>query len=147
MDIRNIIRIGKVSSINHTAGRVRVVFSDKDSIVSSELPLLSFEYNMPSVGDSVLCIFLLNGISKGFCLGKYYSDQNNPGESGENIYFKDLLGEGFIRYDKTSKTLTLNAQSIAFEGNVSVLGNLNVAGNLNVDGNITYEGTITDTTP
>lgn len=140
---KNMIRIGQISSINYISGKVKVAFGDKDNIVSTELPYLSFEYNMPSVGDMVLCIFLGNGISQGFCLGKYFNTINMPGKSGSNIYYKDFFGEGFIEYDKSTKTLTLSADNISFLGNLSINGSLNVNGDVIVTGKVTASEFVT----
>lgn len=130
---KNLIRVGVVSSINYLAGCVRVSFEDREKVVSDELPLLSFEYNMPKVGESVLCLFLGNGISNGFCLGRYYSDDNLPKTS--DTYYKDL-GEAFYKYDKNTKTLTISADNIVFDGDVRISGNLNVNGNITATGSI-----------
>jgi phage baseplate assembly protein gpV len=128
--MKNLIRIGKVSSINYEGGKVRVVFPDKDNLVSSELPMLSAEYNIPEVGDAVLCIFLPNGITQGFCLGKFFSQKNIPREAGDGIYYKDFFGEAFARYDKSSKTLTLNAENIRVEGNLKIEGSITATGTI-----------------
>ena len=40
------IRLGKISSINYTAGKARVVYEDRDDSVTSELPFLALQYNM-----------------------------------------------------------------------------------------------------
>lgn len=133
---KNLIRVGIVSSVNYSSGTVRVTLPDKENIVTDELPMLSFEYNMPTVGDIVLCLFLGNGLSNGFCLGKYYSENNHPLEAGENIFYKNL-GGAFCKYNKTTKTLSISSENIVLEGN------LRINGNLKVDGNITATGTIT----
>lgn len=44
------IRLGKISSINYTAGKARVVYEDRDDSVTSELPFLALQYNIPKVG-------------------------------------------------------------------------------------------------
>jgi phage baseplate assembly protein gpV len=124
---KNLIRVGVVSSINYSSGCVRVSFEDRERVVSDELPLLSFEYNMPKVGESVLCLFLGNGMLNGFCLGKYYSDDNLPKTS--DTYYKDL-GEAFCKYDKNTKTLTISADNIVFDGNLSVSGNITATGTI-----------------
>lgn len=131
---KNLVRVGVVSSINHASGRVRVTFPDKDKIVTDELPLLAFEYNMPAVGDAVLCLFLGNGLSNGFCLGKYYSDNNQPIESGD-IFYKDL-GGAVCKYNKSTKTLTISADNIVINGDVSINGNINVNGYISATGSI-----------
>lgn len=105
--LKNLIRVGKISSINYDNGTVRVVFPDKDNIVTDELPYLSFEYYMPYIGDTVLCLFLGNGISRGFCLGKFYNNNNAPRCPGEGIYYKHFFDKGYIKYNKKEKLLTI----------------------------------------
>lgn len=75
---RNLIRVGLVNSSNPNKGTVKVLFPDKDNIVSNDLPMLSFISHMPSVGEQVLCLFLGNGLEEGFCLGSFYSQINLP---------------------------------------------------------------------
>lgn len=107
-----LVQTGKVNSINYDAGTVRVIFDDIQNSISGELPMLSGEYKMPDVGDKVLCIFLSNNPSRGFCLGKYYQSSNPSQTAGEGVFYKDLFGEGFIKYDKSTHTLTLQAPHI-----------------------------------
>jgi len=133
--MRDIIKIGSVSSINYESGTVQVVFQDKGASVSKDLPLLSFEYNMPNVGDSVICVFLPNGRGEGFCLGSYFNNNNYPIDHGE-VYRKDLMDEAYFKYDKSTHTLTINAENISLIGNVVVDGNLNVNGNIIASGSI-----------
>lgn len=135
MSNNSLIRIGSVSSIDYENGRVKVLFKDKDNTVSDFLPMLSSEYFMPKINDLVVCLFI-NGTQKGFCLGKYFSKSNIPVESGNGVYYKDLFGEGFIKYDKVSKALTINVQDII------IIGDLAITGDLYVDGNISATGTI-----
>ena len=59
------VRFGKISSVNYEAGTVRVVYHEKDDCVTSEIPLLSFEYMMPEVDDAVLVLHLSNGAEVG----------------------------------------------------------------------------------
>ena len=124
------IRVGKVSSVNYYNGTVKVIFEDKKNIVSNNLPCLSFEYNMPQVGDMVLCVFLGNGIKNGFCIGTYFDNSKTPQNPGKNLYYKEILGETVVMYDKNTKTLTITADNIVFDGNLVVNGNVNIMGNL-----------------
>lgn len=127
--IRNLIRIGIVSSINEEGGTVRVIYDDKDNMVSDELPLLNSEYNMPDIGAQVLCIFLPNGLQQGFCLGGFYSDLNAPPVQNKNIYLKQFDDGTSIQYDKTSKQLTVNSKNaVIINGNVQVNGNIVATG-------------------
>ncbi len=140
--LKNIIRVGEVSSVNYEKARVKVLFKDKGNIVSAELPCLAHEYNLPKVKDTVLCVFLPNGMARGFCLGTYFSDKNLPRESGEHIYRKDFAKEAvseFIKYDRDSKTLTINFKNVRIEGELVVTGNLAVNGSIAADGRITSQ--------
>ena len=47
---------GKISSIDKQNGKVKVTFPQESDVVSSWLPLLAFEYNMPDIGDFVSVI-------------------------------------------------------------------------------------------
>ena len=47
---RNLIRVGLVNSRNSNKGTVKVLFPDKDNIVSNDLPMLSCVNQMPNVG-------------------------------------------------------------------------------------------------
>lgn len=131
--LKNLIRIGIVSSINEKNGTVRVVFDDKDNMVSDELPMLSCEYNMPKVKEQVLCLFLANGLQVGFCLGSFYSLVNMPPVQNKDIYYKRFDDGTWIQYNKETKELNINAA-----------GNVNITGNLNVNGNISATGLVMD---
>lgn len=138
--LKNLIRIGKISSVNAVKGTVRVVIEDQQDIVTDELPMLAFEYYMPEVGNLVLCAFLGNGISQGVCLGRYFSDQNPPPVTNPKIYSRDFGDGTSIQYNKTSKELSISA---AGDLTISVEGNLTIS----VKGNITSsaDGSITTT--
>jgi phage baseplate assembly protein gpV len=137
---RNMFRVGTVSSVNYPAGTVRVCFEDKDNIVTDELPLLSFEYDMPEVGQRVLCLFLGNSIAAGVCLSRYFFDGDRPVESGRDIYYKHFFKEGFLRYNRANRTLTIHAENVVVEGNTTIQGNLRVTGNINASGSIIDAG-------
>ena len=70
----NIVRIGKVSSVNTVNKTARVAFSDKpdtegNPLISAPLNVINAELWFPSVGKFVLCLFLPNGESDGFVIG------------------------------------------------------------------------------
>lgn len=132
MNSKNLIRVGKVSSINYPAGRLRVIFDDKDGIVTDELPMLNFEYEMPAIGESVICLFFGNGTSKGVCLGRYFYQKDLPVEFGRDIFFKRLMRDASIKYDRGTKTYTLTSSNIVFNGNLLVNGNVTINGLLTV---------------
>lgn len=133
--LSNMIRVGVVSSVNEKNGTVKVVFDDKDNLVSAELPLLSHEYSIPEIKQQVLCLFLANGLQQGFCLGSFYSLISMPPVQDKNIYYKKFDDGTWIQYDKVTKELNINAT-----GTVNIIGNLKVQGNINATGSIIDEG-------
>lgn len=106
--IKNLIRIGTISAVNGAACSARVVFDDKDNMVSAELPIITIgskqtkAYWLPEVGTQVLCIFQPNssgsGISKGFVIGAFYSTQDALVESDANARSITFADGSFIRY-------------------------------------------------
>ncbi len=120
------IRIGTISSINYNAGTARVVYSDRSSSVTREIPFLSFEYNMPEVGDKVLVLHLSNGAEAGIIIGRPWSEKNKPPEGGAGIYRKDFSrtsDKAMFRYDDKTGTLNIKAPMIVFNtdaGNTSI---------------------------
>ncbi|AJK27744.1 phage baseplate assembly protein V [Paenibacillus larvae] len=105
------VRVGKVSSVNTQKHAVRVAFSDV-SAVSSEIPVLRFangwakDNSLPSVGDSVVCVFMGSGVGSGYCLGSFYrSGDSVPGNSDQfGVYFDD--GSSFL-YDRSKKSFVI----------------------------------------
>lgn len=85
--LNNLIRIGKVSSVDYQKGTARVFFPDDDDIVSYDLPVLhrnclkNKDYNMPDIDERVVCVFLSSGVETGFILGSIYTENVTPPES------------------------------------------------------------------
>lgn len=113
---QDIIRIGTVTAIYDEKGTVLIHFEDKNDL-TLELPLLSWEYNMPKLQDTVWCIFLSNGIETGLCLGKAYSVNNMPLVLNRDVFHKPLVdnSKSFIEYDAKTETFTIKAKNIIFD--------------------------------
>ncbi|MFH5187103.1 phage baseplate assembly protein V [Paenibacillus sp. TAB 01] len=130
----NRVRIGMVSSIVAEKALVRVKFEDNDS-VSSELPVLFAQtvngkyFSLPAVGERVLCLFLSDDASAGFCLGAFYTDANPPPPSAihqQGVWFPD---GSHVFYDATSGELHLKANSkVIIEGDLQVTGRVTEGG-------------------
>lgn len=111
------LRIGKVSSVDATTGMVKVHYEDRDS-VTGWLPYVTAgnEYNPPAIGSSVLVGHLSTGGCDGVVIGTYWNKANVPSES--NGFMKQLSktpGEAYIKYDETTKKLTIKAQIVTLE--------------------------------
>lgn len=114
---KNLIKIGMVTAIYEKTGCVQVTFEDCDNM-PIDMPLLSFEYNMPKLNDIVWCIFQGNSRTSGLCLGRAYSHSNTPPTNKRTIFKKPLTrnhDEAFYQYDETTKTLTIKAEKIILD--------------------------------
>ncbi len=112
--MKKIIRIGKISTIHYEAGTADVYFDDEEESVKTALPFLAHEYNMPSVNDTVVCIFQSNSGSneQGYILGPVYSQANQPEYFGKGVYFKRLSDTSYIKYDPATDTLDIHASKV-----------------------------------
>lgn len=130
--VKNIIMVGVINSVNPSKGTVDVLFEDRDNLIVSDLPLLSFEYDMPEIGAQALCIFLGNGLEQGFCLKSFYSDILLPPVSDKNIFRKNFSDGTYIEYNKMSKEF-----QVVSENPLTIKGNFRVEGNIEATGIVT----------
>lgn len=120
-----IVRVGTVTNLYPSEGRVRVLYQDREE-TSVKLPLLSFEYKMPEIGDAVVTLHM-EGRSSGFVLGKYYSENNPPTdpeqsfvkELGDNTFLKCV--EGMLKLISPEITFQTDAGTITIEGLVTLM--------------------------
>lgn len=121
--INEIIRIGVVHSIDPKRGTARVHFQDDDDIVSYDLHVLhrntyqNKDYNMPDIGEDVLCIFLSSGMASGFVLGSIYAGNIELSESDPK-YRTTLYKDGTrVRYDREKHELTIDIEGTNITAN------------------------------
>ena len=148
------IRQGRISSLNYETGRARVVYEDKNNAVTQELPLLTFEYDMPRVGDQVYVAHQSNGVENGIVISRYWRDDEMPVEYGPHIWRKELRDDAgsFIKFDRNSHTLFIDVQSssnvsvdiqAAKDVSITTQGNIILkASKIIIDGNIEQKGNI-----
>ncbi|MBF1011283.1 MAG: phage baseplate assembly protein V, partial [Lachnoanaerobaculum sp.] len=111
--MNDVIRIGKVSSIDYEKGMVSVYYEDRTAMVTSIMPVLSnSRYKMPKVGESILVAHLSNGTNAAVVLGTVFNDANVPKMSGQNVYYEELSDNTIISSDGTDITLKAVAGSI-----------------------------------
>lgn len=110
--MEDLIRIGRISSVNYKDGTAKVVYNDKDDMVTGELPLLASEYKMPKADDLVLVLHLKKSRSKGVIIGQIYSDQLRPKINGKDKYFKSLTEKVALTVENGK--LTIEADDIVF---------------------------------
>ena len=154
---KDLLRIGKISSINYENGTARVTYEDRSGSTSAEFSFLAWEYWMPKVGEQVLTAHLPSETSRAIILGPVWHDGRRPVEGAEGIYRKEYestQGVAFERYSTKDKSLTIKAGgctmvfsggTVQITGNMAISGDLSVSGNLSVTGNETVGGAVTVT--
>lgn len=120
--IKNLIRLGVVSSKNPSNMTVRVVFDGKENLVSAELPVLNRgsqqvkDYWLPDVGEQVVCLFLPNsngnGVNEGYVLGSHFSTQDAPVKTGDSIRRIDFGDGSYVEHDRSNGNLTIHATGV-----------------------------------
>lgn len=106
-------KIGEVSSIDPARCTARVIFDDENSMVTYDLPIMqrnslgNRDYQMPDIGEDVLCLFRSDGFEDGVIIGSFYAGDVEPPETTADrrtVVFKDGT---CICYDRASHTLTV----------------------------------------
>jgi len=135
---KNMIRSGRISSINPGNGTARVTFADKDGLVSNDLPILqrqtlkNKDFSMPDIGESVVCVFQPNGLAEGFILGAHYNEEDKPPGSNPDIRQVTFEDGTMVSYNRSSHVLDINCGSGTV--NIVAAGNVNVTGDVIADG-------------
>jgi phage baseplate assembly protein gpV len=139
------VRIARVSSINYRKGMASVVYTDRNDEVSLDLPFLSYAYEMPELGDTVVVLALQNSSTKKFILGIPWSDSNGPTEYGKGIYHKRFSDGTHVKYDANKKEMEITADKIILKeiraGSLTV-SELEVTGTATIN-NLVVTGTAT----
>lgn len=133
-DVRSLIRVGRVSSVNAVNCTARVTFDDEDDLVSAELPVIvpcskdNKAYWLPDIDTQVLCLFLPamsgKGCNDGFVVGAFYSDVDAPKDNSataKSIRFKD---GSYVHFDGNGNIQLHATGSI----NISANGNITING-------------------
>lgn len=115
--LSQIVRVGTVAARQPEKLRVRVEFRDTvtASLVTDWMQVLvprakeDRHYDVPDIGDQVLCLFLPFGRERGFVLGAMYAADPPPVADGDKWHraFKDGT---FIEYDRRENRLTARIQ-------------------------------------
>jgi len=120
MVISRLLRIGQVSSVDPGKCRARVAFDDlKDGagnpLVTADVQILqqrsvnAQNFNMPEIGEHVLCLFLANGFEEGFIIGTQYTDGNLPSHGNQGLYYTEYADGALVEYDLNQSLMKVNA--------------------------------------
>ena len=117
METKNLIRYGKVSAVYPERATARVVYDDKQNMVSAELPILqpaclqSRFYSLPKVGDNVVTLSYPNGEDgAGVIIGSFYSEVNQPPTTDGNKIMLNISDKLVIAFDESTSELTINCK-------------------------------------
>lgn len=113
--MEDIIRIGKVSTINYEAGTASVVYTDRNNEASPSFPFFSMAYEMPKVDDMVVVIMLPNSTTKGFIIGVPFSGKKIPKESGQGIFYKEFQDGTSILYNPKTNNMDISTKKITLK--------------------------------
>ncbi|USG67453.1 phage baseplate assembly protein V [Brevibacillus ruminantium] len=114
--VKNMIRVGRVSSVYPERSTARVTFEDQTNVVSHELDvigrgsLLTKDYWLPVPGEQVLCLFLPNGNAQGFILGSCFNKEDKPPVRDAGKRHLRFADGAWIEYDQKTHTLTIDLE-------------------------------------
>ena len=131
--LAQIIRVGFVTARQPEKHRVQVQCRDTVTSALTTDWLLALtprasadlHYDLPDIGDQVLCLFLPIGLEQGFVIGSMYGKQEPPVKDAEKTHrkFKDNT---FIEYDRAQHKLTIDVKGdieIKATGKISTKSN------------------------
>jgi len=148
-EIKNLFRVGTVSSIDGENQLVKVAFDDLDDTVSAWLQVAAFGaysddcYWIPDPGEQVMCMFMPTGHSEGYVLFSVRSDDNAPTNGAQGRRYINFGDGTVLQYDRSSSELTVNcvgAVNITGASGITVNGDVTIKGNLTATGDVTAGG-------
>lgn len=128
--VRNMLRVGVVSSVNPGASMARVTFPDRDGLVSKEVhigvdgALGTKHYWVPHIGEEVLCAFCSNdnNLGEGYIIRSLYNTQDLPPAASASVRMIQFDDGTIVKNDGGNITVaatgsvTISAPSITIEG-------------------------------
>ena len=115
----DIIRIGRIHTIDYENGTASVMYSDRNNQPSPQFPFFSAAYDMPQVDDMVVVLLLPNSTSKGFILGVPWSIKKKPSCGTAGVFYKEFPDGTYIKYNSKTKTMEISAPNVRFQSLVA----------------------------
>jgi len=129
--MKNLFRVGIVCDLDADRQCVRVNFDDLGT-VSPWMQIAAFGasgddyYWMPEIEEQVVCFFMPTGNAEGYVLYSVRGTANKPKAGNANKRYIRFADGGCFEYDKSTHTLTIDADNIVINGNISLTGGMNV---------------------
>ena len=82
MSDMQVLRIGKISTVNLKKGTARVTYEDRDGATTGEIPFLAWTCWRPKIGETVLVGHISNGTTSAVILGPFWNESCRPGDVG-----------------------------------------------------------------
>lgn len=150
--LKNLVRVGVVSSINSGDCTAKVAFKEFDGgIVSYDLPIMvkqsmrNKDYWLPDINEQVICVFLPTGLEQGFILGSFYSDVDKTAVQNPDVR-QVTFGDGAVfEYNRKTHALKISGLTVAEiqATNIKLDGEVEITKNLTVDKDISGKQKIT----
>ena len=149
--LTEIIRVGTVSSTNPQKHTARVTISDEDNLTTHELAVLcrntfkNHDYNMPDVGDDVLCVFMPQGIEEGFILGSFLAGNEQPPTTNQDERKVEFADGTTVTYNRATHELDVVIEGTHIHADRAKV-NITTPQEVNINttnANITASGNIT----
>jgi phage baseplate assembly protein V len=124
----NLFRVGKITEVNNTTGRVKVSFQ---GVTSAWIPWMTTragavkEWNPPSVGEQV-CVCSPSGeLGAGFVMpGSINYDDNPAPDNRANVKKITLPAGGSYEISVGGMTLTIAGGKLTLNGDIEVTGDV-----------------------
>ena len=122
-----VIRYGYVSDYDAKRHMARVIFPDKENLVSNWLPLLvanslkNHDELHVDINEHVTCLMSGNGIENGVILGAIYDDTNKPPKGNQDIRIITFEDGTSIAYNRAKHMMNIECKgdiSITAKGNI-----------------------------
>jgi phage baseplate assembly protein V len=104
--------VGTIQELDAKAMKARVLFPDKEGLVSPFMPLVvswaqeNRAYRMPDMGEQVACL-MDDNLESGCIVGSIYGGSETPPEESGDVAAVHFSDGTVVRHDRASKTLSV----------------------------------------
>lgn len=110
--MQDVVRLGRISTIDYARGLASVIYPDRNDEPSPEFPFFSMAYEMPKTDDLVVVLLVPNSTMKGVILGIPWGSSNVPSWGGKGIFHKQFSDGAYVRYNSSTKEMEVSAETV-----------------------------------